>query len=77
MELATCSTRESVAALLQALDDFDPLVRQAAAVPLLSESLVRHGDPDTGSLFLAEAAAEALGRIGTREAEEALLGRPG
>jgi HEAT repeat protein len=47
-------------------------LKDAAAVPLLAETLARHADPDTGNLFLAEAAAEALGRIGTPEAESAL-----
>ena len=31
------------------------------AVPLLAETLAQHGDPETGNLFLAEAAVEALG----------------
>ena len=48
-------------------------LKDAAAVPLLAETLKRHADPDTGNLFLAEASAEALGRIGTREAETALI----
>ncbi len=43
------------------------------AVPLLAETLRRHADPKTGNLFLAEAAAEALGDIGTREAADALI----
>jgi HEAT repeat protein len=48
-------------------------LKDAASVPLLAETLKRHADPDTGNLFLAEAAAEALGRIGTKEAESALI----
>ncbi|MEI7899139.1 MAG: HEAT repeat domain-containing protein [bacterium] len=48
-------------------------LKDAAAVPLLAEALKRHADPDTGNLFLAEAAAEALGRIATPEAEAALI----
>ncbi len=48
-------------------------LQDAAAVPMLSETLVRHADPATGNLFLAEAAAEALGRIATPEAEAALI----
>ncbi len=48
-------------------------LRDAAAVPLLSETLRRHADPAGGNLFLAEAAAEALGRIGTTEAQAALV----
>ena len=48
-------------------------LQDAASVPLLAETLRRHNDPETANLFLAEAAAEALGRIGTPEAEAALL----
>jgi HEAT repeat protein len=48
-------------------------LKDAAAVPLLAETLKRHADPDTGNLFLAEAAAEALGLIATGEAESALV----
>ncbi|MHB8863267.1 MAG: HEAT repeat domain-containing protein [Pirellulaceae bacterium] len=43
------------------------------AVPLLREILARHTDPRTGNLYLAESALEALGRIGTQEAEAALI----
>jgi len=43
------------------------------AVPMLSKILSDHSDPDNGNLFLAEAAAEALGRIGTPEVEKALI----
>jgi HEAT repeat protein len=48
-------------------------LKDAAAVPLLAETLKRHADPGTGNLFLAEAAAEALGLIATPEAEAALI----
>ncbi|MEI7732536.1 MAG: HEAT repeat domain-containing protein [Verrucomicrobiota bacterium] len=48
-------------------------LKDAGAVPMLAETLIRHSDPDKGNLFLAEAAAEALGRIGTPEAETALI----
>jgi HEAT repeat protein len=45
-----------------------------AAVPLLAEMLRTHSpDPEKGNLFLAEAAAESLSRIGGREAESALV----
>jgi len=44
-----------------------------AAVALLAETLSQHADPGTGNLFLAEAAVEALGRMGTPEAEAALI----
>jgi HEAT repeat protein len=47
--------------------------RDNAAVPLLAETLQQHGDPGQGNLFLAEAAVEALGLIGTPDAENALI----
>jgi hypothetical protein len=40
---------------------------------MLAETLAQHSKPNTGNLFLAEAAAEALGLIGTPEAEQALI----
>ena len=43
------------------------------AVPLLAESLRRNLDPKTANLFLAEAAVEALGRIGSPEAVATLI----
>ncbi|MDZ7616328.1 MAG: HEAT repeat domain-containing protein, partial [Patescibacteria group bacterium] len=43
------------------------------AVPLLAQILAEHRDPEHGNLYLAEAAAEALGWIGTPEAETVLL----
>ncbi|MBM4050739.1 MAG: HEAT repeat domain-containing protein, partial [Planctomycetes bacterium] len=48
-------------------------LKDADAVPLLAETLSRHSEPEKGNLFLAEAAVEALGRIGTPEAEAALV----
>jgi HEAT repeat protein len=42
-------------------------------VPLLAVTAAAHLDPKTGNLFLAEACVEALGRIGTTAAEQALL----
>ena len=48
-------------------------LRDAAAVPMLAKTIAQHNHPDTGNLFLAEAAVEALGRIGTAEAEAALV----
>ena len=45
----------------------------AAAVPMLVETIDRHRDAETANLFLTEAAVEALGRIGTPEAEAALV----
>jgi len=48
-------------------------LKDAGAVPLLAETLGQHQNPANGNLFLAEAAAEALGLIGTPEAEAALI----
>lgn len=48
-------------------------LRDAGAVQLLAETIAQHNHPDTGNLFLAEACVEALGRIGTPEAEDALV----
>jgi HEAT repeat protein len=66
------------------LDAVNPRTIQAAtraigclndmgAVPVLAETLAMHGSPETGNLFLAEAAIEALGRIGTPRAESELI----
>jgi len=43
------------------------------SVALLRQILAEHTEPQTGNLFLAEAAAEALGWIGTPEAETVLI----
>ena len=70
-------------AMFNSLSPANPRTLQAAtralgylqdteAVSLLAETLLRHRDPASGNLFLAEAAVEALGRIGTAEAEAAL-----
>ncbi len=67
------------------LDAVNPRTLQAAtralghlhdtdAVPLLAETLRQHSQTATGNLFLAEAAAEALGLIPSPEAETALIG---
>jgi len=48
-------------------------LKDREALPLLAETLKNHSDPDTGNLFVAEAAADALGLIGTAEAEAALI----
>lgn len=48
-------------------------LQDAAAAALLAETAQGHTDPATGNLFLAEAAIEALGRIGAPEAEVALI----
>jgi HEAT repeat protein len=48
-------------------------LKDATAVPLLREALLGNIEPKTGNLYLAEAAAEALGRIATPEAEAVLI----
>jgi len=57
--------QESVRALGQ--------LRDTNAVPLLRGLLASNIAPTTANLFLAEAAIESLGRIGTAEAESALI----
>jgi HEAT repeat protein len=48
-------------------------LRDSNSVPLLAGLLVSNIEPRTANLFLAEACIEALGRIGTPEAEAALI----
>jgi len=48
-------------------------LRHEAAVPLLRTILADNTEPRTANLFLAEAAVEALGWIGTPQAEAALI----
>lgn len=48
-------------------------LRDKESVAILSRILASNIEPRTANLFLAEAAAEALGRIGTTEAEAALI----
>ena len=48
-------------------------LQDAQATPLLRDILDKHIDPKTGNLFLAEAAVQALGRIGTDEAQAILI----
>jgi len=48
-------------------------LRDADAVPMLAETIAAHSDPKTSNLFLLEACIEALGRIGTPEAEAAVI----
>jgi HEAT repeat protein len=48
-------------------------LKDAESVPMLAETLAQNSEPETANLFLAEAAVEALGRIGTPEAEDALI----
>jgi HEAT repeat protein len=70
-------------AMFNSLSSVNPRTLQAAvrslgylkdttATPMLAETLLAHSDHGQGNLFLAEAAAEALGRIGTTEAQAAL-----
>ncbi|MBI5388011.1 MAG: HEAT repeat domain-containing protein [Verrucomicrobia bacterium] len=47
-------------------------LKDAAAVPLLTEIIRGNLDPETANLFLTEAAVESLGRIATPDAEAAL-----
>ncbi|MCZ7601210.1 MAG: hypothetical protein M5U09_30505 [Gammaproteobacteria bacterium] len=42
-------------------------------MPMLAETFAGHNSPETGNLFLAEAVAEALGRIVTPQAEAELV----
>ncbi len=71
-------------ARFNALSEVNPRALQAAtralgwlgdeqSIPLLAEIITDHGHPDTGNLFLLEAAVEALGRIATPEAESILI----
>ncbi len=48
-------------------------LKDHSAVPLLGSILAENHEPETANLFLAEAAAEALGWIGTPAAEQALI----
>ncbi|MGZ5543702.1 MAG: HzsA-related protein, partial [Limisphaerales bacterium] len=48
-------------------------LRDTNAIPMLRDLLSRNLDPRADNMFLAEAAIEALGRIGTRECETALI----
>lgn len=48
-------------------------LQDEAAIPLLAETIARNSDPDKSNLFLTEACIEALGRIGTPAAENALI----
>jgi HEAT repeat protein len=55
--------------VIRALGD----LKDIQALPMLIETLKKHSDVDTGNLFVAEAAADALGKIATSEAEAALI----
>jgi HEAT repeat protein len=57
---------------LQAMTRAIGCLHDSEAVPLLAETVLRNCDPGSGNLFLAEAAVEALGCIGTPAAEAAL-----
>jgi HEAT repeat protein len=48
-------------------------LKDVAALPMLADTVARNSDPETANLFLAEAAVEAIGRIGTPEAQDALV----
>lgn len=77
-------THRGDGARFNSLADVNPRTLQAAtrslgylkdveAISLLTETAKLHNDPDTANLFLAEAAVEALGRIGTEQAQDALV----
>ncbi len=48
-------------------------LKDESAIPLLESILAENHEPETSNLFLAEAAAEALGWIGTEAAEQVLI----
>jgi HEAT repeat protein len=48
-------------------------LKDVKALPMLAETVAGNSDPATANLFLAEAAVEAIGRIGTPEAQDALV----
>jgi len=58
---------------LQAVTRSIGYLKDTTAVPLLAEAISKNHNPASGNLFIAEAAVEALGRIGTPAAEAALL----
>jgi len=58
---------------LQAIIRSVGYLKDAGMVPILADILRQQSEPSNGNLFIAEAAAEALGRIGTPEAESALI----
>jgi HEAT repeat protein len=48
-------------------------LRDVKSIPMLAETIAQHSDPETANLFLAEAAAEALGRMESTAADAALV----
>jgi HEAT repeat protein len=48
-------------------------LRDVESIPMLAETLAQNSVPETGNLFLAEAAAEALGLMESAEADAALI----
>ncbi len=48
-------------------------LRDVKSIPMLAETITRHSNPETANLFLAEAVAEALGRMQSPEADVALV----
>jgi len=48
-------------------------LKDAESTAMLADTIARNSDSEEGNLFLAEAAAEALGLIGTPEAQDALV----
>ncbi len=58
---------------LQAVTRSIGYLKDSKAVPMLAETIAAHSDVEKANLFLTEAAVEALGRIGTPQAEAALV----
>ncbi|MEO2047834.1 MAG: HEAT repeat domain-containing protein [Pirellulales bacterium] len=48
-------------------------LRDVKSIPMLAEIIVQNSDPETANLFLAEAAAEALGRMESALADKGLI----
>ena len=58
---------------LQAVTRAIGSIADVSAVDMLADILEEHSHPRKGNLFLAEAAVEALGKLQTSDAEEALI----
>ncbi|MCP4854776.1 MAG: hypothetical protein GY903_09815 [Fuerstiella sp.] len=58
---------------LQAVTRSLGYLRDVESIPMLEETITNNSDPETANLFLAEAAVEALGRMGSPKANAALI----
>ena len=58
---------------LQAVTRAIGYLQDTEAIPMLAETIAQHSDVETANLFLTEAAVEALGKIGTPQAQAALV----